>query len=87
MPVGLERLTLLIAAPMLVVLFIIDSVLGLVNRYAQQLNVFFLSMSLKALAAVAILFVMVVSLMQLLIDELLRHYDIVSALLRSLFGS
>ncbi len=80
------RLTLLIAAPMLVVLFIIDSVLGLVNRYAQQLNVFFLSMSLKALASVAILLIMVTSLVQLLVDELLKRYDTVPALLRSVLG-
>lgn len=80
------RLTLLIAAPMLVVLFIIDSVLGLVNRYAQQLNVFFLSMSLKALASVAILLIMVSFLVQLLIDELLRRYDSVPAALRGLLG-
>lgn len=81
------RLTLLIAAPMLVILFIIDGVLGLVNRYAQQLNVFFLSMSLKALAAVAILLVMVSTLMQLLIDELVSHAGALPILLHSVFGN
>jgi type III secretion protein T len=80
------RLTLLIAAPMLVVLFIIDGVLGMVNRYAQQLNVFFLSMSLKALAAVAILLLMVAALMELLVDEIVTHYDTVPGLLRGVLG-
>src|SRR5205814_10108713 len=45
-------LTLVVAAPALVLLYMIDGVLGLINRFAQQLNVTTLSMSLKAVAAV-----------------------------------
>src|SRR5438477_7805953 len=41
-------LTLLVAAPALVLLYVVEGVLGLINRFAQQLNVFSLSMSLKA---------------------------------------
>ncbi len=37
-----------IAAPAMCLLFAVDMALGLVNRYAQQLNVFSLSMSIKA---------------------------------------
>ncbi|MEW9899008.1 type III secretion system export apparatus subunit SctT [Chitinivorax sp. PXF-14] len=41
-------LSLLLAAPALVVMSIVDLALGLVNRFAQQLNVFSLSMPIKA---------------------------------------
>lgn len=80
------QLMLLISAPMLVVLFIIDSVLGLVNRYAQELNVFFLSMSLKALAAVAMLLIMVPPLVQLIIDKVADHSALTLDSLRQLLG-
>ena len=38
----------LFAAPVIMVLFMVDMSLGLVNRFAQQFNVFSLSMSIKA---------------------------------------
>ena len=44
-------LTLLVAAPALVLLYMVEGVLGLINRFAQQLNVFSLSQSLKAVTA------------------------------------
>ena len=43
---------LLLAAPALVVMSLIDLALGLVNRYAQQLNVFSLTMAIKAWVAI-----------------------------------
>lgn len=79
-------LTVLISAPALVVLYVIDGVLGLINRFAQQLNVFSLSMSLKAVAATWIVLVQVVVLVQLLQDDLLERGGIVIQTLRGLFG-
>lgn len=67
------RLTLLIASPMLVVIFLVDSVMGLINRYAQQFNVFFISISLKMLAAISVLVAMIFILADLLISELVKH--------------
>ncbi len=46
--------SLLLAAPVLVVLFAVDLVLGLVNRFAPHLPLIALSASLKAWAAVAV---------------------------------
>jgi type III secretion protein T len=43
--------TLMLAAPALVILSLIDLCLGLVNRYAPQLNVFPLTLSIKAWTA------------------------------------
>ena len=67
------RLTLLITSPILVVIFLIDAVMGLINRYAQQFNVFFLSMSIKMTAAIFILMTMIFMLSDLLISELGKH--------------
>ncbi|HEU0200377.1 MAG TPA: type III secretion system export apparatus subunit SctT [Burkholderiaceae bacterium] len=79
-------LTLLIAAPALVLLYLVDGVLGLVNRFAQQLNVFSLSMSLKAVAATWIVLIQVVTLVQLLQDDLLARGGIAIRALRGLLG-
>lgn len=59
-----------IAGPIVAVIFIIDLTLGLVNRYAQQFNVFFLSMSLKSLAAVIMMWLLLPFLVGVLVDEL-----------------
>jgi type III secretion protein T len=79
-------LGLLVSAPALVLLYAVDVVLGLVNRFAQQLNVFSLSMSLKAVAATWIVWIQLASLVQLLEDDLLSRGGIVLRTLRVLFG-
>jgi type III secretion protein T len=79
-------LTLLIAAPALVLLYVIEGVLGLINRFAQQLNVFSLSASLKAVAAIWIVWVQLVTLVQLLQDDLLARGGVVLRSLRALLG-
>ncbi len=79
-------LTLLIAAPALVLLYMVEGVLGLINRFAQQLNVFSLSQSLKAVVAIWIIWIQVASLVQLLQDDLLTRGGIALRTLRALFG-
>ncbi|HTP70662.1 MAG TPA: type III secretion system export apparatus subunit SctT [Burkholderiaceae bacterium] len=79
-------LTLLIAAPTLVLLYLIEGVLGLINRFAQQLNVFSLSQSLKAVAAVWIIWIQLATLVQLLQDDILSRGAIALRVLRTLFG-
>ncbi len=79
-------LTLLITAPILVVVFLIDVVMGLINRYAQQFNVFFLSMSIKITAAILVLMVMVFMLAELLISQLVTHAGSFPEILDLLFS-
>jgi type III secretion protein T len=79
-------MTLLIAAPALVLLYLIEGVLGLINRFAQQLNVFSLSQSLKAVAAVWIIWIQVATLVQLLQDDILSRGVISLRVVRALFG-
>ena len=80
-------LTLLVSAPALVLLYMIDGVLGLINRFAQQLNVTTLAMSLKAVAAIWIVWIQVVSLVQLLQDDLLSRGGVALRALHVLFGA
>ena len=55
---------LLLAAPALLVLTLVEFGLGFVNRYASQLNVFSLSISLKGLLAVFVLLLMLSTIVQ-----------------------
>jgi len=63
-------LTFMMAAPVLVVLYTIDLSLGLMNRYAPQLNLISISASLKTLTAVLIWLVLLSTLVQTLLDNL-----------------
>jgi len=82
----LMLLSLLIASPALVVLFAIDGVLGLVNRFAQQLNVSALSMSLKTWASTLVLMLTLASMVQQLISDLQSRPGIVLRVMKSLLG-
>lgn len=46
------EMILLLAAPLLIVMFISDMGMGLINRFAPQLNIFFLSMPIKSVLGV-----------------------------------
>jgi type III secretory pathway component EscT len=63
-------LTFMMAAPVLLVLYTIDLSLGLMNRYAPQINLISISTSLKTLAAVLIWLVLLSTLVQTLLDNL-----------------
>lgn len=63
-------LTLRIAGPIMAVIFVIDVAMGLINRFAPQLNVFFLSMSIKSMATIVLLIVMMPFLIDVLINEM-----------------
>jgi type III secretion protein SpaR/YscT/HrcT len=70
---SLASLAFLIAAPSLVVMFAIDLALGLVNRYAPQLNVISISMSVKAVASTAVWLLMLGTLAQLFSQQVAAH--------------
>ena len=63
-------LTIQIAGPIMAVIFIIDLAMGLINRFAQQFNVFFLSMSIKSMAALLLLIILLPFLISVLVDEM-----------------
>ena len=83
---GVFTLIVLLAAPVLGVLFLIDMAMGLVNRFAQRLNVFFLSNSIKSLVSVVLLLLMLPIVAETLVRTLDRNAAETLGLVRSLFG-
>jgi len=63
---GMLRATVVISAPVIIVMFLATLGLGLVNRTAPQLNVFFLSMPVKSALGVAMLIVYLPFIMDML---------------------
>ena len=64
---GLVRSAVVISAPVIIVMFLATLGLGLVNRTAPQLNVFFLSMPVKSALGIAMLVVYLPFIMDMLI--------------------
>ena len=63
---GMLRTTVVIAAPVIIIMFLATLGLGFVNRTAPQLNVFFLSMPVKSALGVAMLVVYLPFIMDML---------------------
>jgi len=61
---------LVLAAPVMVVMLIIDLSFGLVNRYAPQLNVFALTMPIKAWLATALILLLIGVYVEILLERL-----------------
>jgi len=59
-----------IAGPVIVVLFILDVCMGLINRYAQHLNVYFISMSLKSMVTIVLMMMLLPYLVNVLMAEI-----------------
>lgn len=77
-------LAVLFAAPVLTVLFLIDMALGLLNRFAQQLNVFAMSLSIKAFAATMVLLLLLGSYVEALVRDLASRPPILIEILKGL---
>jgi type III secretion protein T len=82
----LAALGLLLSAPALVVLYVVEAVFGLVNRFAPQLNVFALSSAVKLIAAQALLLLMLTSFVQLLVDDIAGRPAIVLRTLKAMLA-
>ena len=63
---GMLKTTVVISAPVIIIMFLATIGLGLVNRTAPQLNVFFLSMPVKSALGVAMLIVYLPFIMDML---------------------
>lgn len=73
-----------LAAPMLMVCFLVDLGMGLMNRFAPQLNVFFLAMPVKSGLALALMTVYWAAMFKVLGNEALRLPVLWDALRRAL---
>lgn len=79
------KLMLMLAAPLIVVIFLVDMSMGLVNRFAQQLNVLFLSISIKSVLSLLILAMLLPGLTDVFISELQENSGSTLDLVGSLF--
>ena len=76
-------LAVLIAAPAVIILHLLEGGLGLVNRFAPELNVFALSLSIKSWLATLTLLATASTLVQMLLDDTFARRGIVLDLLRA----
>jgi len=79
-------LALALAAPVVAALFLADMILGLINRFAPQINVFFLAMPAKAVLGIGVLVLSVGLLLGALPPLLDRAVQIVQRALGVLAG-
>lgn len=63
---------MVLAAPMLLVCFLVDLGMGLMNRFAPQLNVFFLAMPVKSALTLALMIIYWAPMLRVLGGEVLR---------------
>jgi type III secretion protein T len=77
---------LVLAAPVMVILLIIDLSFGLVNRYAPQLNVFALTLPIKAWIATAVVMLMLGVYVEIVIERLIDNRGLLETLRRTFGG-
>lgn len=75
---------LLFASPAIAILAIIDLSMGLVNRFAQQLNVFQLSMPLKAVAAQFMVLISLAVIIEIVLRKLFDNEHLLNAIARAI---
>lgn len=80
----LMGLAVVFAAPALVIMLTVDLALGLVNRYAQQLNVFALSLALKNWLGTAVVLLLLGSMVNGLVEDIYERPDVIMDALRAL---
>lgn len=81
----LMTISILIAAPALVVMSLMDIGFGLINRYAQQLNVFQLALPIKAWVGTWIVLLMLGVLVQVVLQNIVQNKSLLG-LLRGVLG-
>jgi type III secretion protein T len=77
-------IALAVAAPALVLMFAVDAVLGLLNRFAQQLDVFSLAPMIKGWAASLILLLILFPVIELLEKEISQAPGRVKAVIQQI---
>jgi flagellar biosynthetic protein FliR len=78
---GLMRLGVALAAPALLAAVLTDLALGMINRVAPQVQVFFVAMQIKPIVTVLIM----VTAIHLIIDRIIGEYGVMFRWLRRAF--
>jgi type III secretion protein T len=74
-------LAFLFSSPVLIVLYVVDAALGMLNRFAQQFNVFSLSMPIKSAAGAFILILCLPLLVQSIISDMASRAGVAAGVL------
>ena len=80
----LMRISLAISAPVFLATFLTDLALGMINRVAPQVQVFFVSMQIKPLVTVMIVFVSIHLILRRLAIEYANMFKLVDQAIRLL---
>jgi type III secretion protein T len=78
----LFTLAFIFSSPVILILYVIDAGMGLLNRFAQSFNVFALSMPIKAAAAVAVLAMLLPLMADAVLNDLSSRQGVSDAVLR-----
>jgi len=80
-------LILMIASPVVIVVFVVDASLGLINRFAKRLDIVFISMALKNLVGLMMVMIMIPIMADVLFRQLDVHNAGLWATLNSIMGA
>jgi type III secretion protein T len=81
----LLMIAVMFSAPAILVLFLIDAGLGLINRYAQQINLIALQMPIKMMAALLVTLMMMGLIVDRLVAEFTTRPGLVLQILKRIF--
>ena len=81
----LMLLATMIAAPIIVILFVVEAALGLINRYAPNLNLMAITTSLKALTSIVLVAILMGTTVDLMVREFTTRHLGLLALVERLF--
>jgi type III secretion protein T len=81
------KLILMIASPIMVVVFMVDLCMGIINRFAKRLDIIFISLALKGVAALLLLVILVPSMVDILMTQLELHRNGLDEFAKKIIGS
>jgi type III secretion protein T len=80
------KLILMIASPVIIVVFMVDLCMGIINRFAKRMDIIFISLALKGLAALLLLIILVPTMVDILMTQLDLHRNGLDDFARRIIG-
>lgn len=80
------KLVLMIASPIMVVVFMVDMAMGMINRFAKRLDILFISLAIKGLVALLMLIMLIPAMVELLMIQLDLHKNGLDNATRNIIG-
>lgn len=80
------KLVLMIASPIVVVIFMMDMVMGMINRFARRLDILFVSLAMKGLVALLMMIILIPTMVEILMMQLELHKNGLDDFTESILG-